>query len=96
MTALSLIVSSSQGAEGKYTTLAYNQDKSGERSIVVDPSLDPSLRELANRVIPICTNYSTIVHFTEDKSSFEYGMVNHALCGAMKTLLKVSQGGTGL
>ncbi|PIK61694.1 putative gamma-tubulin complex component 2 [Apostichopus japonicus] len=76
------------GAEGKYTTLAYNQDKSGERSIVVDPSLDPSLRELANRVIPICTNYSTIVHFTEDKSSFEYGMVNHALCGAMKTLLK--------
>lgn len=76
------------GTEGKYTTLDTNPERAGQRSFVVDQSLDKSLRELANRILPICANYSTIIHFTEDKSSFEYGMVNHALCGAMRTLLK--------
>ncbi|XP_030832722.1 gamma-tubulin complex component 2-like [Strongylocentrotus purpuratus] len=37
---------------------------------------DVSLREVANRILPVCTMYSAVVRFIEDKSSFEYGMVN--------------------
>lgn len=29
------------------------------------------------------------IFFFSDKSSFEHGLVNHALCAAMRTLLKV-------
>ena len=83
---------SNQGTEGKYTLLQPPQDESSGRTFVVDRSLDISLREVANRILPVCTMYSAVVRFIEDKSSFEYGVVNHALCGAMKTLVKVSCG----
>ncbi|XP_022084041.1 gamma-tubulin complex component 2-like [Acanthaster planci] len=76
------------GTEGKYTLLRPPQDQSLGRTFVVDQSLDISLREVANRILPVCTMYSAVVRFIEDKLSFEYGVVNHALCGAMKTLIK--------
>ena len=81
-----------KGTEGKYTLLRSPQDQSLGRTFVVDQSLDISLHEVANRILPVCTMYSAVVRFIEDKSSFEYGVVNHALCGAMKTLIKVSIG----
>uniref|UniRef100_A0A8B9KJ55 Gamma-tubulin complex component n=1 Tax=Astyanax mexicanus TaxID=7994 RepID=A0A8B9KJ55_ASTMX len=58
------------------------------RSFIVDPSLDMSIKELVNRVLPVASCYSTITRFTEEKSSFEYGQVNHALTAAMRTLMK--------
>ncbi|TRY55550.1 hypothetical protein DNTS_023152 [Danionella cerebrum] len=58
------------------------------RSFIVDPSLDMSVKELVNRILPVASCYSTITRFTEEKSSFEYGQVNHALTAAMRTLMK--------
>ncbi|KAK3559233.1 hypothetical protein QTP86_008357 [Hemibagrus guttatus] len=58
------------------------------RSFIVDPSLDMSIKELVNRILPVASCYSTVTRFTEEKCSFEYGQVNHALTAAMRTLMK--------
>uniref|UniRef100_A0AAY5KX37 Gamma-tubulin complex component n=1 Tax=Esox lucius TaxID=8010 RepID=A0AAY5KX37_ESOLU len=58
------------------------------RSFIVDPTLDMSVKELVNRILPVASYYSTITRFTEEKWSFEYGQVNHALTAAMRTLMK--------
>uniref|UniRef100_A0A668TZG6 Gamma-tubulin complex component n=1 Tax=Oreochromis aureus TaxID=47969 RepID=A0A668TZG6_OREAU len=58
------------------------------RSFIVDPTLDMSVKELVNRILPVASYYSTITRFIEEKSSFEYGQVNHALTAAMRTLMK--------
>ena len=45
---------------------------------------------LRNRIKNVGTMFLIrIVYFFPGKSSFEHGIVNHALCAAMKTLLKV-------
>uniref|UniRef100_A0A8C0TPV0 Gamma-tubulin complex component n=1 Tax=Canis lupus familiaris TaxID=9615 RepID=A0A8C0TPV0_CANLF len=43
---------------------------------------------LVNRILPVAASYSTVTRFIEEKSSFEYGQVNHALAAAMRTLVK--------
>ncbi|XP_053306596.1 gamma-tubulin complex component 2 [Spea bombifrons] len=58
------------------------------RSFQVDPNLDMSIKELVNRILPVASCYSTVTRFIEEKSSFEYGQVNHALAAAMRTLVK--------
>ncbi|KAM5241151.1 gamma-tubulin complex component 2 isoform 2-T4 [Hipposideros larvatus] len=75
------------GVDGKYITaqpLAGRQS----RTFLLDPSLDLSIKELVNRVLPVAASYSTVTRFIEEKSSFEYGQVNHALAAAMRTLMK--------
>lgn len=85
-----LLLFCTQGTEGKYILVRQSSDGSiTPYTFQVDRSLDTSLQELVNRILPICNNYSTVMHFIEDKSSFEFGVVNHALCGAMRTLVKV-------
>uniref|UniRef100_A0A8C4Z1Z9 Gamma-tubulin complex component n=1 Tax=Gadus morhua TaxID=8049 RepID=A0A8C4Z1Z9_GADMO len=58
------------------------------RSFIVNPTLDMSIKELVNRILPVASYFSTITRFVEEKSSFEYGQVNHALTAAMRTLMK--------
>ncbi|XP_057682566.1 gamma-tubulin complex component 2 isoform X2 [Corythoichthys intestinalis] len=58
------------------------------RSFVVDAALDASVKELVHRILPVASYYSAVTRFVEEKSSFEYGQVNHALTAAMRTLLK--------
>ncbi|XP_019730012.1 gamma-tubulin complex component 2 isoform X2 [Hippocampus comes] len=58
------------------------------RSFIVDATLDLSVKELVHRILPVASYYSTVTRFVEEKSSFEYGQVNHALTAAMRTLLK--------
>lgn len=75
------------GVDGRYITaqpLAGRQN----RTFLVDPNLDLSIRELVNRILPVAASYSTVTRFIEEKSSFEYGQVNHALAAAMRTLVK--------
>nr|XP_011721835.1 LOW QUALITY PROTEIN: gamma-tubulin complex component 2 [Macaca nemestrina] len=75
------------GVDGRYVTaqpLAGRQS----RTFLVDPNLDLSIRELVNRILPVAASYSTVTRFIEEKSSFEYGQVNHALAAAMRTLVK--------
>ncbi|KAK1333412.1 hypothetical protein QTO34_005795 [Cnephaeus nilssonii] len=75
------------GVDGRYITA---QPLTGRqsRTFLVDPNLDQSIRELVNRILPVAASYSTVTRFIEEKSSFEYGQVNHALAAAMRTLVK--------
>ena len=77
-----------EGVEGKYISALPLSDRYAQRDFRIDQSLDPSLRELVKRVLPMCSNYSIVVRFVEEKSAFEYGLVNHALSAAMRNLLK--------
>lgn len=60
----------------------------GHRTFKVDPSLDPSLRSLLDRLLPLPTNYSTVAGFIQDMCTFAQGMVNQALAGAMRGVVK--------
>lgn len=77
-----------QGIEGKYILARALTERYAPKEFMIDQSLDPSLQELLKRILPLCSNYSTVVRFIEEKSAFEYGLVNHALSAAMRTLIK--------
>ncbi|KAF9561696.1 hypothetical protein CPC08DRAFT_749834 [Agrocybe pediades] len=81
------------GIEGTYIT--YSPDYSPEdddplRGIkfVVAPSLDSSLSDLVERVLPLGTYYTAIFAFIEQRSHLDFGLVNHALCAAIREMLR--------
>ncbi|KAL4233344.1 Gamma-tubulin complex component 2 [Mactra antiquata] len=77
-----------QGIEGKYILARALPDRYAAREFMIDQSLDVSLMEMVKRILPLASNYSIVVRFIEEKSAYEYGMVNHALSAAMRTLIK--------
>ncbi|XP_033104280.1 gamma-tubulin complex component 2-like [Anneissia japonica] len=77
-----------KGSEARYILVRPSPGNPTPREFNVDQSLDVSLQELVYRILPMCSNYSIIMRFVEDKVSFEYGLVNHALSKAMRTLIK--------
>ncbi|XP_077999830.1 gamma-tubulin complex component 2-like [Glandiceps talaboti] len=76
------------GIEAKYILAQPLTEKFADRTFLVDQSLYISYRELVYRVLPMCGHFSKVARFIEEKVSFEYGMVNHALCNAIRTVLK--------
>jgi hypothetical protein len=54
-----------------------------------DMPTDPSLADLVERVLPLGTYYTGISAFIEQRSHLDFGLVNHALCAAMRVMLKV-------
>ncbi|CAL1527204.1 unnamed protein product [Lymnaea stagnalis] len=77
-----------RGLESRYIVSRPLPESYAPREFLFDQSLDPSVQELVKRILPVCSNYSAVVMFIEEKSSFEYGLVNHALSQAMETLIK--------
>ena len=49
---------------------------------------DFSLQFLVNKMLPLCNNHDTIQEFVNIHSQFEFGLVSHALCDAIRILLK--------
>lgn len=84
-----------QGIEGTHIT--YDQEEFPEDDhallkgirFIISPSLDPSLRDLVERIIPLATYHSAIHTFVQLRSHLDYGLVNHALCAAIRDMLKV-------
>jgi len=76
------------GVEGKFIKTPTLTDKQGQRSFHIDRSLDPTLRDLARRMVPLCSNHSLIVRFIEDRSQYKYGLINHALAGALREIIQ--------
>ncbi|KIK26209.1 hypothetical protein PISMIDRAFT_28596 [Pisolithus microcarpus 441] len=84
------------GIEGVHIT--YHPDYSPEdddplqgiRFAIVSP-LDPSIHDLVERVLPLATYYTAISAFVESRSHLEFGLVNHALCAAIRDMLKEYQ-----
>jgi Gamma tubulin complex component N-terminal len=50
---------------------------------------DPSLCDLVERVLPLATYYTAISSFIELRGHLDLGRVNHALCAALRDMLKV-------
>ncbi|XP_046395622.1 gamma-tubulin complex component 2-like isoform X2 [Ischnura elegans] len=63
-------------------------DTHGSRTFFTTEGIDLPLKELVNRILPLASHYSLVARFIEEKSRFEYGVVNHALSAAMQNLLK--------
>lgn len=79
------------GVEGKYITLkdeVKDVEKKSKKSFTIDNSTDASLCEIVHRMLPMCSNYSLVCRFIESGSHFGKGLVSHALCSAMRSLLK--------
>ncbi|KAH9500248.1 Gamma-tubulin complex component 2 [Bulinus truncatus] len=77
-----------RGSEGKYIMPRPLKEPYAAREFLIDQSLDSSVQELVKGILPVCSNYSTVVMFIQEKSAFEYGLVNHALSNAMETLIR--------
>ncbi|KAK2733757.1 hypothetical protein FQN57_001944 [Myotisia sp. PD_48] len=82
------------GYEGQYISFAstYNPSLESDRlmgpSFHIMPGLDPSLRDLTMSILKMATHYSAMEAYIEVQSKAELGAVNHALCAAIRKLLK--------
>lgn len=82
------------GYEGQYIRFAENYDSTVEMdrllgsSFLIAPGLHPSLRDLTMSMLKMATHYSALEAFVEVQSRSEFGAVNHALCAAIRKLLK--------
>lgn len=76
------------GVDGQYIRAAPIEDETSAREFIVDLTLDVSIKILVNRILPICSHFSTVTRFLDSHSHFSHGMINQALCAAMQSLLK--------
>jgi gamma-tubulin complex component 2 len=82
------------GFEGQYIrfTQGYNPHEEKERLVGpqfrILPGLDPSLRDLTKSMLKTATHYIAVDACIEVLSREQYGAVNHALCAAIRRLMK--------
>lgn len=82
------------GFEGQYVRYAKSYAPLDEKSRLSGPQfsieygLDPSLRDLATSMLKGATHYCAVEAFVEVQSREDFGSVNHALCAAMRKMLK--------
>lgn len=82
------------GYEGQYVRFEESYRPSEEKDRLLGPEyrilpgLDPSLRDLTTSMLKMATHYSAVEAFVEAQSREEFGSVNHALCAAVRKLLK--------
>lgn len=82
------------GYEGQYIHYHNSYDPSVEKDRLIGPAfqpapgLDPSLKDLTISMLKMATHYSALEAFVDVQSRPEYGAVSHALCAAIRKLLK--------
>ncbi|WPH04320.1 Hypothetical protein R9X50_00720900 [Acrodontium crateriforme] len=82
------------GFEGRYIHFNESYDPLDELNRLTGPTfkiangLDPSLRDMADRMLRTATHYSAIEVFVDTMGKEESGTVIHALCAAIRKLLK--------
>ena len=85
------LLSLMEGVEGLYITSKRKttaHDPLVVQGFSISSGINASLKDLTRRLLPVCSNFATIVHFIQEKSTFAYGTVNHALAAAMKNLVR--------
>lgn len=81
------------GYEGQYIRYSYGYNPSDERdrlqgpTFKILPGLDPSLQDLTLSMLQMATHHSALEMFVNVQSREEFGIVNHALCAAIRTFL---------
>ncbi|ORZ30406.1 gamma-tubulin complex component protein [Catenaria anguillulae PL171] len=63
-------------------------DLMSTRFYTIHNGLDPSLIDFIKRILPLATCYTVIEAFCTTYAKFTAGFVNHAVCGAMRTITK--------
>jgi gamma-tubulin complex component 2 len=82
------------GYEGQYIRFQDSYDPTEERDRLAGPSfrilpgMDPCLQDLTITMLKMATHYMSVVAFVEVQSREEFGSINHALCAAIRKLLK--------
>ncbi|KAK1936623.1 Gamma-tubulin complex component 2 [Phytophthora citrophthora] len=84
------------GVEGRYIKLSVTETRGVDAAKSTrlfkfglnQPGMDPSLLTLASRCLSLGEFYLKITLYIEQFSRYEYGQVSHALCAALKTLVK--------
>ena len=82
------------GCEGQYITYSPDYRPAEEKSRLLGPAfsfesgLDPTLKDLAQSMLKMSTHYLAIDAFVEVQSRDEFGLVNHALCAAVRKILR--------
>ncbi|KAI9800861.1 MAG: hypothetical protein M1825_003644 [Sarcosagium campestre] len=82
------------GYEGQYIRFveSYNPTEEKDRlagpTFRILPGLDPSLRDLTTTMLKMATHHIAVQAFINVQSRSEFGTVNHALCAAMRKILK--------
>ncbi|CAE7636837.1 TUBGCP2 [Symbiodinium pilosum] len=76
-----------QGFEGTFIRKSLN---SAEPLFEVDvpPGADASTAQFVQQLLPLCNHHAFVQIFMSQHSSYEYGTVNHALCAALRDLLR--------
>ena len=76
------------GVEGRFIKTQPSTNEDAPRKFTIDKTLDISLRNLVERILPVCISYSVVTRFMEDKSTFFEGRVNQALSAAMRGMVR--------
>lgn len=76
-----------QGFEGTFI----RQSSSSTEPIFeveVPAGADTSTAQFVQQLLPLCNHHACVQQFVRQHSKYEYGTVNHALCAALRDLLK--------
>ncbi|GAA5942930.1 gamma-tubulin-complex subunit SPC97 [Sporobolomyces koalae] len=82
------------GIEGRYIEFdpSYVPEDDFERmqgaQFVIDDGLDPWIASVVERFLPLSTYFTSITAFIEQYSVLEHGVINHALCAAIREMLR--------
>ncbi|XP_024392107.1 gamma-tubulin complex component 2 isoform X3 [Physcomitrium patens] len=76
------------GIGGDYICVQKNQEHCYCFVFHVDPKLNHSLHELADRILPICENYMVVSQFAEERSHYDHGLTNHAFAAGLRAILQ--------
>ncbi|KAH8665084.1 Spc98 family-domain-containing protein [Tricladium varicosporioides] len=81
------------GYEGQYIRFAKSYNNALEHNRIagpgfsISPGLDRGLHDITTSILKIATHYIATEAFIEAQSRAEFGLVNHALCAAIRKLL---------
>lgn len=82
------------GYEGQYICFSADYDPTDEKDRLAGPSfeladgIDPSIHELTTSMLQIAAQYISLEAFVEVQSRDDLGSVSHALCAALRKMLK--------
>ncbi|KAJ3166572.1 Gamma-tubulin complex component 2, partial [Irineochytrium annulatum] len=80
------------GFDGKYIKrkdrVMTEEDGFRMADLRIDPSVDHSLADLTQRILPLAAHYRIVQQFIDTRHWFKYGKVSHALAAAMRALVK--------
>ncbi|XP_050723249.1 gamma-tubulin complex component 2-like isoform X1 [Eriocheir sinensis] len=82
------VLSVMMGIEGMYITVQLPAKSYDPPQFTIDVSVEPSLRTLVSRILPLCGHYSQLISFVESRSSYHHGLVNQALSAAITSLIR--------